>query len=276
MSTYTKQHKTVKYSIKNNIAYVELARPEKHNAINMAMFTQLDKLIKQLAKNKSLRAVIVSGQGEDFSTGLDIKSVLKSPINAIKLLFKWLPGNSNLAQRVSTGWRSIPCPVIMVLHGRVWGGGLQIALGGDFRLASKDCQLSIMESRWGLIPDMGGTLALKEHLKVDQAKLLAITAKQISAEQALNFGLVTEVHQEPMVAAIALANEINKQSPDSVAGVKKLYDQAWYKPSRWTLAKESLYQIKIISGKNQQIKSYNQLNIQSEKPKKTFKNRQHW
>jgi enoyl-CoA hydratase/carnithine racemase len=266
--------KTVLLTIENNIAYVALNRAEKHNAINMVMFYQLDNIIKQLQKDKTLRAIIVHGEGVDFCSGLDVKSVMKAPINILKLLFKWLPGQSNLAQRVSTGWRKVPAPVIMVLHGRVWGGGLQIALGGDFRFVEPSATLSILEARWGLIPDMGGTLALKEHLPADQAKLLAMTGKEISAKQALEYHLITEISSDPMAAAKALAVSLCQQSPDAVAGVKRLYNKVWWRSERFTLARETLYQLKAMLSKNQKIKAYNQTH--EKEPAKAFKNRGSW
>ena len=117
--------------LEGDIAYVTLNRAEKRNALDMAMFRAIDKVSRQLRKDRHIRAVIVQGDGEDFCSGLDVKSVLKEKSSALKLLAKWLPGNANLAQRVSNNWRKIPVPVIMVIHGRCWDGGLQIALGAD-------------------------------------------------------------------------------------------------------------------------------------------------
>ncbi|WP_197469977.1 enoyl-CoA hydratase-related protein, partial [Oleiphilus sp. HI0117] len=152
----------VRLEIKDQIAYVTLVRASKLNALDIAMFEAIAKVAKELKKNKSIRAVILSGDGDAFCSGLDIKSVLKSPVAALKLLVK--PGTkaSNLAQDVSYLWRDAPVPVIAVTHGKCWGGGFQIALGADFRYSTPDCEFSIMEARWGLIPDMGGTLTLRE------------------------------------------------------------------------------------------------------------------
>jgi enoyl-CoA hydratase/carnithine racemase len=174
---------------------------------------------------------------------------------------------------VSTGWQEIPVPVIMVLHGRVWGGGLQIALGGDFRIAHNDTMLSVMEARWGLLPDMGGTVALKELLPSDKAKLLAMTGREFTAKQADKLNIVTKVSETPFDAALALAEEIKQQSPDSVAAVKKLYKNAWWHSKAFALARESWYQIRIIMGKNYRIKSYNQTHANEEK---AFKPRKKW
>ncbi len=260
--------------VDDQIALVTLSRADRHNALDMAMFEQTDAMIRRLKRDKTLRAVVVTGAGEDFCTGIDVKSALDSRSAAFKLLFKWLPGQSNLVQRVSSGWRTIPCPVIMALHGRVWGGGLQIALGGDFRIASPNTQLSILEARWGLLPDMGGTLALREQLPVDIAKYLAMTAKPLSATQALQCQLITEIDEDPVQRAMAIAAEIKCQSPDSVAAVKKLYNQSSWRSQAYALARESWYQIRILMGKNQRIKTWNQLN--RDKPDREFAPRLNW
>lgn len=263
----------VELTYQDDIAIVSFNRADKHNALNMDMFYAIKQTIATLKKNRKIRAVIVQGKGVDFCTGLDVKSVMKSPINAMKLLFKWLPGQSNLAQYVSTGWQEIPVPVIMVLHGRVWGGGLQIALGADFRIAHDETTLSIMEAKWGLLPDMGGTVALKELLPTDKAKLLAMTGREFTAKQAYKLNLVTKVSASPFEAGLTLAEEIKLQSPDSVAAVKKLYKNAWWHSKAFALARESWYQIRIIKGKNYKIKSYNQTHPENKKP---FKSRKKW
>ena len=268
------ESKRVEVKIKNHIAHVSLARPEKHNALDMKMFYSIVKTIKILKKNRSIRAVIVSGQGPDFCTGLDVKSVLKSAKSPLKLLFKLLPWRPNLAQRVSTDWQKISAPVITVIHGRCWGGGLQVALGADIRIATPDASLSILEGRWGLIPDMGGTLALRELCRMDMAKELAMTAKFIDGNEAQSAGLVTHVSDYPLDKAQELANEISLQSPDTVAAVKKLYNKSWFGSAGFVLMRESFYQLRIILGKNSKIKSYNQTHETSEHKK--FIHRKKW
>ncbi len=266
--------KRITIEIKNHVAHVSLARPEKHNALDIAMFESIVKAIKSLKKDRSIRAIIVSGQGPDFCTGLDVKSVLKSSKGPLKLLIKFLPWRSNLAQRVSTGWQKLAVPVIMAIQGRCWGGGLQIALGGDFRIAKADSSLSILEGRWGLIPDMGGTLALRELCRMDVAKELAMTARFIDGEQAYKAGLVTHVSEDPISSAKKLADEICRQSPDTVAAVKRLYNKSWYSRAGTALMRESLYQLRIIMGKNSKIKSYNQTHKNHQH--KTFMPRKKW
>lgn len=276
-------YSNINFTVNNQMAFVEISRAEKHNAIDMTTFIEIDHVIKVIAKDRSIRAVIVSGKGEDYCSGIDVKSVFNSPKHAIKLLFKWLPWQSNMAQRISTGWRKIPAPVIFAMHGRCWGAGMQIAFGGDFRIATPNASISIMEARWGLIPDMGGTLALREVLPLDVAKELAMTAKIISGEEALSLGLLTKVSENPVAKAIEFANELAQYSPDSVAACKKLYNRSWWSSAGMALARESIYQIKVFLGKNYKIKSYNELNKQSNKNKpdeqskeKSFKPRMKW
>ena len=240
-------------TIKEHIALVELNRPEKHNALDYAMFKAIKNVQNHINKAKGIRAIIISGQGEDFCSGLDVKSVMGNKFTALKLLWKWLPGNANLAQQVSVGWRKLNIPVIAVLHGRCWGGGLQIALGADFRIAEPNCSLSIMESKWGLIPDMGGTLALRDCMSKDQAMRLAMTAQEITAQQAMDFNLVSQVSEQPLEVAIALAEQIKQQSPDTIKAIKKLYHKRWQDFDRYMLAGETLSQWKILLGKNQSI-----------------------
>ena len=144
--------KRVSLQIDNCIAIVTLDRAAKRNALDMAMFKAIDKISRQLKRDRNIRAVIVQAKGEDFCSGLDIKSVMGKKSSVLSLLSKWLPGQANLAQRVSYNWRKIPVPVIMVIQGRCWGGGLQIALGADFRFATPTASFSIMEGKWGLIP----------------------------------------------------------------------------------------------------------------------------
>lgn len=271
--TQHKQSTRLTITTKDQIAFVCLNRPEKHNAIDMAMFNEIKKTINSLKSNRKVRAIIVSGAGESFCSGIDV-SVLKSPVNALKLLFKWTPFHANLAQYVNVGWQKIPVPVIMAIHGNCWGGGLQIALGGDFRIATPDASLSILETRWGIIPDMGGSVALRHLVSLDVAKELAMTGDMITGLHANKIGLVSHIHDDPMSMAITLANKLSQQSPDTNAGVKKLYNNSWTGSKGMALAREAFYQIRILIGKNIKIKMFNQTHQPEER--KTFVERKKW
>lgn len=260
----------VKVTISDGIAYVQLNRPEKMNAINYLMFSELDRAIKKIQKNRAVRVVILSGAGGNFSSGLDVKSVMSAPMQAVKLLFKWLPGNANLAQRVSLGWQRLPVPVIAVLDGCCFGGGMQIALGADIRIATNDCQLSIMEAKWGLVPDMAGLVSLRQIMPKDQAMLLSLTAKVLSGEQAFALGLVTQLSEQSMAAAEQLARELIKTSPDATAAIKLSINRSWTASVRSLLSRESLSQIRLLLGKNRSIAALRQL----KDPEKPYQDRQ--
>jgi enoyl-CoA hydratase/carnithine racemase len=243
--------KRVTLLIENDIAFVTLNRAAKRNALDMTMFKAIDRVSHQLKRDRNIRAVIVQASGEDFCSGLDLKSVMGKKSSVVSLLAKWLPGQANRAQRVSYNWRKIPVPVIMVIQGRCWGGGLQIALGADFRFATPAASFSIMEGKWGLIPDMGGNLVLRELVSKDVALKLVMTAEIISAQTALDYGLITGISDDPLQQAMQLSGQIAQRSPDAVAAVKKLYHHNWFKAEWRMLAKESYYQLKILLGKNQ-------------------------
>ncbi|GAA5217870.1 crotonase/enoyl-CoA hydratase family protein [Corallincola platygyrae] len=237
----------------NQIATVTLNRPEKRNALSLEMFEAIVSAQRQLKKSKQLRAIIIRGAGEDFCSGLDVKSVLSSQKTGFKLLWKWLPWQANLAQKVSVGWREIPVPVVAAIHGRCWGGGLQIALGCDFRIATPDADLSIMEGKWGLIPDMGGTTALREIMPRDQAMLWAMSANTFNAEQAKECGVLTMISSDVDAAAKDILSGMLPRSPDAIAAVKKLYSKHWLASIGKLLCLESWYQWRILLGKNQRI-----------------------
>jgi len=243
----------VTLEIKDDIAYVTLTRSDKLNALDMPMFEALIAAAKTVKKDKHIRGVILSGEGNAFCSGLDVKSMLKNPVAAIKLLIK--PGTkfSNIAQDVSYLWREVPVPVIAVTHGKCWGGGFQIALGADFRYAQTDCTFSIMETKWGLIPDMAGSIALRELCPIDKAKELTMTAEVFDTKKAAEYNLVTHVADNPMQAAVEFLNSIKQKSPDAISYTKVLYNKTWLSSIRQALTLETKLQRKIIGRHNQKI-----------------------
>lgn len=236
--------------IKDGIAFVTLNRPEKFNALNYEMFSEICRVQKQLARDRQVRVVILQGAQGHFSSGLDIKSVTSKPLQPLGLLAKWLPGNANLAQRVSIGWSRLPVPVIAAIEGYCYGGGMQIALGADFRFAAENAELSIMEAKWGLVPDMAGLVSLRGILPKDRALDLSMTARVINAGEAASLGLVTRVTAAPVDEAIAFAGELMTRSPDALAAIKGSIHRSWSGSIRRLLARESWYQARLLLGKN--------------------------
>ncbi len=249
----------VTIEVESGIACVRLNRADKRNALDLAMFKCIAAAQAEVRSQGGIRAVILQGEGEDFCTGLDVTSMMSDRKAMIRLLWKWLPWQANLAQEVGVGWRRLSVPVIAAIQGRCWGGGMQIALGADFRIAHPDASFSVMEGKWGLIPDMGGTLALRELMQRDHAMRIAMTAETLDANAALQWGLVTELSTEPDTSAHQLARLLSQRSPDAVAAVKRLYRKSWTGSEGAALARETLYQWRILAGANQAIAVKRQL-----------------
>lgn len=258
--------------IEDEIAYITLNRKEKLNAFNFAMFQEMAQVIRWLHKQHAIRVVVLAGAGGNFSSGLDVKSVTKSPWQVVKLLFKWLPGNANLAQRVSIGWQRLPMPVIAVIEGRCYGAGMQVVLGADVRIAAPDSELSIMEAKWGLVPDMAGLVGLRQVMTKDKAMLLSLSAEVIAAKEALSLGLVTQIADNPMAQAKTLAEQIKATSPDAAAAIKLSINRSWSASIRSLLARESWSQVRLLLGKNRIIAAIRQ----TKDPLKSYVNRQPW
>lgn len=213
----------------DGIAQVRLNRPEKLNALDLPMFEAIANAASDLKSDRKLRADILSGNGRAFCTGLDVKSMIRNdPNGTIERLLERPQGRiTNLAQDVAYLWREIPAPVIAAVHGMCFGGGFQIALGADFRIATPDSKISIMESKWGLIPDMGISVTLRELVRIDVAKELTMTGRIVNGLEACEIGLITRCAEDPHKEALELAKAITKRSPDSVALAKQLYQETW-------------------------------------------------
>ncbi|MBM7073521.1 crotonase/enoyl-CoA hydratase family protein [Shewanella sp. 202IG2-18] len=248
----------IKLFIEDQVAFVVLHRPEKMNALNFQMFKELDSAYRRLKDDRTLRAVVITGKGEHFCSGLDIKSVMASKVSALRLLWKWLPGNANLAQRVSINWQRLPVPVIAQISGHCYGGGMQIALGADFRIVSPDSDFSIMESKWGLMPDMAGLANLRHIMPKDKAMKLTMTSEIIDANKALEYGLVTQVTADIESEVAKLIEQLRTRSPDALAGIKKSYHRNWSASVQSLLRRETWYQIKLLLGGNQRRAVYRQ------------------
>lgn len=234
------------------VAVVTLTRPEVHNALDRAMFDAIDAAaleLRALAEADEIEAVVLQGEGKSFCSGLDVKAMLSGGdfAGAVdELLSKRAGDLANFAQRVAYHWKAIPVPVIAALHGNVLGGGLQISLGADIRIATPDAKLSIAEVRWGLIPDMALTTSLPHLIGIDHAKELTWTGKVISGAEAATIGLVTRTADDAGAEALALAGEIVGKSAMAVRRAKRLYDEVWEASDVQRLATEERLQREIL------------------------------
>jgi enoyl-CoA hydratase/carnithine racemase len=241
----------VTVAIEDRVAEVVLNRPEKHNALDYAMFEGISGAIDELAAEPSVRAVVLRGEGKSFCSGLDIMSFATEGRD-VQEMFARRPGEpANLAQRVAWGWQTLPAPVIAAVHGNCIGGGAQIALGADVRIIAPGSRVSIREAHWGLIPDMGITRTLPRLVRFDVAKELVLTARIVDAEEAVRVGLATRLDEDPVAAAHALAAEIAALSPDATRRGKALLERAWNLPAEESLALEQELQTELLGSANQ-------------------------
>jgi enoyl-CoA hydratase/carnithine racemase len=241
----------VRIAIDDHVAVVTLARPDQHNALDVAMFDQIIAAAERLRSQPGVRAVVLHGDGPSFCSGLDVVSIMQSGGGPAGLTDRLGDEVPNYFQRSAHDWRALPMPVIAALHGNCFGGGLQIALGADIRIAAPDARLSVMEVKWGLIPDMSITRALPRLVGIDVAKELTFTGRVFDGAEAQRLGVVTRVSEDPLAATRALADEIAGRSPDAVRGAKRLLDESWTAGVQDTLALEAELQLGLIGSPNQ-------------------------
>lgn len=209
----------VSLAVSDGIADVRLTRPDKRNAIDLAMFEAIAATIAALEGRDDVRVVLVSGEGAAFCAGIDLGALEQV---AATDLSQRTHGPANLFQQVAWGWRALAYPVIAAIHGQAFGGGLQIALGADIRIVAPDAQLSIMEAKWGLVPDMAGSVLLRGLVRDDVLRELCYTARIVGGHEAVAIGLATRVADDPHAEAMTLARTIAGQSAEAMRAAKRL------------------------------------------------------
>jgi enoyl-CoA hydratase/carnithine racemase len=261
----------VRIDFENGVADVRMVRSDKMNAIDGPMFAALADAGRALAGDASVRAVVLSGEGRAFCAGLDMGSFAamaggpRQGESATNELFERSASGANRAQLAAWIWQEIPVPVIAAVHGVAYGGGLQIALGADLRIVAPDAKLSVMEVKWGLIPDMSGTQTLRRLVPLDVAKELTWTGRVLTGVEAKELGLATRLSERPLDDALALAREIAGKSPDAIRAGKRLLQEAWQVPVAEGLRLEEDLQRKLI-GRPNQIEAV-KANLEKREPK---------
>jgi enoyl-CoA hydratase len=168
-------------------AEIELNRPEKANALTMTMMAALAERIAEIESDREIRAVVLRGRGRFFSAGGDIEAW--GSLSPQDMADRWiLPGI-----RVLNRLAGLPVPVVAALSGHALGGGLELALAADMRIAQKSTRLGVPEVALGMISGWGGVRRLAETVGVARARHMALMGEPITAEQALEWGLVTAV-----------------------------------------------------------------------------------
>lgn len=233
------------------VAHVVLNRPDKRNGLDLPMFEGIIDAGVKLAADRTVRAVVLSGAGKAFCSGLDFGAFLALGGEALPKLLARDDGPANVAQRVAWVWREVPVPVLCAIHGQAFGGGLQIALGADLRYVREDAQLSVMEIKWGLVPDMGISKTLTTLVPLDVAKELTFTGRIFSGAEAKSLGLATKVTEDPLRDALETAQLIAEKSPHAIRAAKRLLDTVVGGDPADAFRLETDLQIKLLGSPNQ-------------------------
>jgi len=239
----------VTITVTDGIADVRLARADKMNAIDPAMFEGIAAAIDRLKGMTEVRCVVLSGEGKAFCAGLDMASMANGG-SGLALGDRTEEG-ANLVQQVAWGWRTLPMPVIAAVHGVAFGGGFQIMSGADIRIAHPSARFAIRETYWGLVPDMAGIALWRTLARDDVLRELTYTAREFDGEEALRHGFVTRLSEDPLGEAMTLAREIAARNPHAIRGSKALYNLAADADAVAVLQAETEEQLKVIRTPNQ-------------------------
>ncbi len=233
------------------VALVRLPRGDKMNALDPLMFKSIVEAGDILAKTSGVRVVVLSGEGRAFCAGLDTASFGRSPDANEPELTERTHGNSNTFQQVAMTWRKLPVPVIAAVHGVCFGGGLQIASGADIRIVHPDTRMSVMEMKWGLVPDMGGYVLWRGLVRDDVLRELVYTNREFVGLEAHTLGFATYIDNEPLARATAIAREIASRNPHAIRAAKRLQAGMMDRDTDAILLEESIEQHAIMRTPNQ-------------------------
>jgi enoyl-CoA hydratase/carnithine racemase len=227
----TEPPKTIRYERHGDIGTVTLARPEKRNAQNPLMLAELSQLGAELLDDQTLRCLVVTGEGPTFSAGLDVVEGMAGMI--ADLAERTGDEDAPAAGRAAAGtFNWIPelgCASVAAVRGHALGAGLQLALACDFRIFAKEAQVGLVETRYGLMPDMGATFRLPRIVGESRARELILLGDLIDADEALRIGLANRVVDDLDAAAAELAGRLAAQPPIAVRGARRAIDAAWYR-----------------------------------------------
>lgn len=233
------------------VGHVRLTRADKLNALDPAMFADLVALGEALHDLPGLRCVVLSGEGRAFCAGLDLSSMALLTGPDAPDLRSRTHGSANLFQQAAMVWRCLPVPVVAAIHGVCFGGGLQLVSGSDIRVAAPDARLSVMEMKWGLIPDMAGFALWRSTVRDDVLRELIFTNREFSGEEAVALGFATLCDADPLARAKAIAEEIAARSPSAMRAAKALLNSHRDMPLAEVLMTESVAQRDLLGSPDQ-------------------------
>lgn len=239
-------------TVRDHVAHVVLNRPDKRNGLDLGMFEGIVAAGEKVAADPSVRAVVLRGEGKAFCAGLDWQAFMAADDDTRqRLLARGAASPANVAQRVGWIWQELAVPVICAVHGAAFGGGLQIALGADVRLLGPEAQLSVMEIKYGLVPDMSATQTLLSLVRPDVARELTFTGRIVGADEAVALGLGTRLSPDPVAAATELAEQIAQKSPHAIRAIKRLYRAAPRLSVKDAFVMETDEQLALLGSPNQ-------------------------
>jgi len=209
----------VTLEVSGHLAQITLNRPEKRNAIDPSMLKALENHIEHLESHPDVRVVTLSGTGRQaFCAGADINAW--AALDALEMWKKWIPTGQRIIQRL----KNLRIPVIALLNGYAFGGGLELALACDLRIAANTASFAMPEVKIGTIPGWGGTVRLSDVIGTARAKTMILTGNPIDAKTALAWGLVTEIHSPDKLPQVGykLATTISQNAPVAVQLAKQM------------------------------------------------------
>lgn len=203
--------------VTDGVATVTISRPQALNALNTQFFHEMDSMASELAANPEVRVMVITGEGKAFVAGADIAEMVHKNQDEGSAF-------SRLGQNTFRSLEKLPFPVIAAINGFALGGGLELAMACDFRIASSKAKFGQPEVNLGLIPGYAGTQRLSRLTGLADALLLLLTGEMIGAEEALRIGLVQKVlePEQLMPEVMRLAKLIASKGPKAVQKVKKI------------------------------------------------------
>lgn len=234
----------------DHIAEVILNRTDKLNALDPAMIDAIIAAGEKIQKDEEVRVVILRGAGRAFCAGIDLSNFDPSS-DGIHNLLERTHGVANKWQQCAWVWRSLDVPVIAAVHGICFGGGLNVMSGADIKYITPDARLSILEMKWGIIPDMAGSQLWRHNVREDILRELTYTHREFSGTEAVEYGFATHVSETPLEDARSLAKVIASKSPSAIVKTKKMFNEAPYLSAADGLKMESVEQAQILKKHNQ-------------------------
>jgi enoyl-CoA hydratase/3-hydroxyacyl-CoA dehydrogenase len=215
------EFKTIKIEkLEGGITKLVLNRPDRLNTINPEMLEELDKAITMLWNDNETRVIVITGAGRAFSAGADLTTLITHPFDFLE--------HNRKGERIFRRLSEIPKPVIAAINGYALGGGLEIAMSCDIRVAKKSAIIGLPEVTLGLIPGWSGTQRLVKLIGISRAMQLALTGERISAEVAEKYGLINKVFDDEKFdeEVIKYARDIAERcAPISMALIKRLVNK---------------------------------------------------